>query len=480
MQPQRFNQAQIHRNPRSLFNLLNVLSEITALSACSSSSIARNMSTTNVIKHGVQMFGMPYSATYQQPQSTVPWQTAQPVFGTLGGRGQSMYPPCIGTPIASPNAYNNQLSYPAQPQDSQFEGTSSNRMLLPFHNLPQGATFSSQPGYMLGKEYYNSQHLHGSGHESTQPRLGTPCMPAELAEGQVGPGVGPPTGQARCEGPREFLAERDTSGGRGDSSIEKGAKTARVTPSTLGRRAIHTTSSAHTSSGGGTLREQHDSVKEQTPVIHTSNSPILLSANSSKSSPPYTLSHRKQLRVEEKSYLKEVKRSIAEGRMPQVRLQQSNNGDIVQYKAQFLNALKLAALALVPFADIDIKNPSTMQEIMKKMKRWFIIEKPLPEGMVVGFLQRLYKKNRAVYHCHWTIHGDQSKPDDCPSAAWLQLVDYWKSREGSKEYERNKANASSKKGAAVRYPTLTYSLCKFQHDGVAIENREADWYTYPS
>jgi hypothetical protein len=50
----------------------------------------------------------------------------------------------------------------------------------------------------------------------------------------------------------------------------------------------------------------------------------------------------RQLRVEEKSYLKEVKRSIAEGRVPQVRLKQNNNGDIVQYKAQFLNALKLA------------------------------------------------------------------------------------------------------------------------------------------
>ena len=89
-------------------------------------------------------------------------------------------------------------------------------------------------------------------------------------------------------------------------------------------------------------------------MIHTSNSPILLSSNSSKSSPPYTLSQRKQLRIEKNSYLKEVKRSIAKGRVPQVRLQQNNNGDIGQYKAQFMNTLKLAALALVPNADIDI------------------------------------------------------------------------------------------------------------------------------
>ena len=184
-------------------------------------------------------------------------------------------------------------------------------------------------------------------------------------------------------------------------------------------------------------------------MAHTSNSPILLSSNSSKSSPPYTLSQRKQLRVEEKLYLKEVKRSIAEGKVPQVRLQQNNSGNIVQYKAQFLNALKLAALAIVPNADIDTKNPSTMQEIMKEVRRQFTIEKPLPDGMVEGFLQRLYKRNRAVYHRHWILHGDERKPDDCSLAAWSQLVDYWKSKEGNRECERNKTNASSKKKAHV-------------------------------
>ena len=194
-------------------------------------------------------------------------------------------------------------------------------------------------------------------------------------------------------------------------------------------------------------------------MSQTSNSHLHLRPNYSKSSQPYTQSQRKQLRVEKKSYLKEVKRSIAECRVPQVRLQQDNLGDIIQYKAQFLNALKLAALALVPNADIDVKNPSTMQEIMQEVKRQFIIEKPLPEGMVAGYLQRLYKRNRAVYHRHWTVHGDHRKPDDCSSAAWLQLVDYWKSAEGSKEYERNKANASAKKGAAVRYLDL-FSLCR--------------------
>ena len=189
-------------------------------------------------------------------------------------------------------------------------------------------------------------------------------------------------------------------------------------------------------------------------MTYTNNSPMLLSTNCSKSSPPYTSSQRKQLRVEEKCYLKEVKRSIAEGRVPQVRLQQDNSGNIVQYKAQFLNALKLPALAIVPYVDIDLKNPSTMQEIMEEVKRQFILEKPLPEGMVEGFLQRLYKRNRAVYHRHWILHGDHSKHDDCASTTWLKLVDYWKSTEGSKECERNKANASLKKGTSVRFPTL--------------------------
>ena len=114
----------------------------------------------------------------------------------------------------------------------------------------------------------------------------------------------------------------------------------------------------------------------------TNNRPSTLSTNCSKSSPPYTSSQRKALRVEEKLYLKEMKQSIAEGRVPRVHLTQNIHGDIVQYKTQFLNALKLAALAIEPNADIDVHNPSTMHEIMKEVKRQFTIEKPLPEGMV--------------------------------------------------------------------------------------------------
>ena len=400
----------------------------------------------------MQIFGMPYSAMYHQLHGTVPWQSAQQTFGTIGGQQQTIFNQCLGTPVAASNAYTNQLSYPTQPREGQFRGTSSNRMLLPLPTLPQAATTSSQPAYMQGKEYYTSQQLHGSGHESTQHRPRTIGMPMEHTEGQ--PVVVPPLRQSNSDVQREMQASRETSGGRGDSCTEKGPETTRPAPSAIGRRASHTSSSAHTSSAGGTLREQHDSMAEQTP--ETRHNPILLSTNSSKSSPPYTSSQRKQLRIEEKSYLKEVKRSIAEGRVPQVRLQQNNSGNIVQYKAQFLNAIKLAALAIVPNADIDTKNTCKMQEIMSEVKRQFIIDKPLPEGMVAGFLQRLYKRNRAVYHRHWTLYGDQNRPDDCAPAAWLQLVDYWKSKEGSKECERNKANASSKKGSAVRSLALPF------------------------
>ena len=171
----------------------------------------------------MQMIGMPYSTTYQQMQSAIPWQNGQPVSGTLGGRGQSMYPLCFGTPIASLNAYNKQLSYPSQPQENQFDTQSSNRMYPPFHNVPQGAPFSSQPGYMLGNEYYPSQQLHRVGQEITQPRLGILCMPAEHVDGQAGQGLGPPLGQGKCEGPSGIVIDRDTSSVCGGSSVEKGA-----------------------------------------------------------------------------------------------------------------------------------------------------------------------------------------------------------------------------------------------------------------
>ena len=258
----------------------------------------------------------------------------------------------------------------------------------------------------------------------------------------------------------DLHAGRHPSVGRAASCMENdpaSTRTARQTTS-------HATA---TTSRGRASRQQHSSTTEQMPVTDTCDALLNLSNNSSKSSPPYTSSQRKQLRVQEKFYLKEVKKSIAEGRVPQVRLQQNNSGDIAQYKPQFLNALKLAALAIVPHADIDIKDHSTMSEIMEEVKRQFIIEKPLPEGMVGGFLQRLYKRNRAMYRSHWTVHGDHSKPDECPSAAWVQLVDYWKSAEGSKECTKNKANASAKKVhkyvSPPSNPSVTISLNK-PHD----------------
>ena len=403
-----------------------------------------------------QILSVPYTTSYQQSRNPhIPWQNGQGVFGSIGPPTQSMYNPCMGTPYASSNAYNSQMTYPAVPRESQYEGTNASHRMLPMHNLHNGAPFNSQPHNLAGNEFYLSQQFKGAGHENTQLRA--QCMPIEDVHGQGIPGVVLPVGTGPCVPQSSVPATTDVRGGRGAPCLDTEVETPTPAPSTLGRRASIQTSSVPTTTGAGVLRDLHDSPMEDVLPMQTSNNSILLSTNSSKSSPPYTSSQRKQLRVEEKSYLKEVKRSIAEGRVPQVTLQQNNSGDIVQYKAQFLNALKLAALAIVPDADIDIKNPSTMQEIMKEVRRQFIIEKPLPEGMVAGYLQRLYKRNRAVYHRHWTLHGDKNKPDDCSLAAWSQLVDYWQSTEGNKQCERNKANASTKKCAPVSYPALAYS-----------------------
>ena len=382
-----------------------------AQSEVSSSSwlpLTKPMLTIVVLVQHPTVVGIPISAAFHQGQGTIPWQTALPGAATIGAQAQSMYNQCIGTPVASSNAANNTLPYATLRRDSQLEGTSSNQFLRAMPNVPEGGTFSSQGG------------------------------------------VGAAIGEGDGDLGREMSVARDTSGSCRTPCRDTTPDEGRAPAKSLGRPASHRTCSACTTTAAGTLRELSNSATPQTPMNHASDTTVLCSPNSSKSSPPYTSSQRKQLRVEEKSYLQEVKKSIAEGRVPQVRLQQHHNGDIVQYKAQFLNALKLAALAIVPNAFIDIKNPSTMQEIMNEVRRQFIIEKPLPEGMVAGFLQRLYKRNRAVYHAHWTLHGDQSKPDDCATAAWLELVDYWKSMEGSNECERNKANASARKKTTVR------------------------------
>ena len=346
------------------------------------------------------------SGAYHQTQSTVPWQTHQQDLGTPTGRGHSGYNQRSGTPAPSANAYSNQTQTAPQHWQSGVEGTTSNRGFRPQFHATQGPHPNLQPGYSHDKEHYNPQQFQGHQHGSLVARRGSYHVDEENSEGRAVPGALQPPTQGRSGFPRDQYGVPTVNSGRADTLTDVGLETPSPLPPPIMRRANHSSESGRTTSGRGTSRGLHCSPKNPTPRIHPNNNPNLLRTNSSKSSPPYMLSQRKQLRVEEKSYLKEVKKSIAEGRVPQVRLLQNNNGDIIQYKSQFLNALKLAALSLVPNADIDVKNPSTMQDIMEEVKRQFIIERPLLEGMVEGFLQRLFKRNRAVYHRHWTVHGD--------------------------------------------------------------------------
>lgn len=187
-QPQHVNQGQVHQHqiPMQLIEPC-VCRPRENLNLCLLFILPKTWQPLMLFQKLLQMFGMQYSTPYQPTQSAIPWQNAQIQFGTLGGRGPPIYPPCMGTPIPSPNAYNQQLPYPAGAREAQFEGGSSNRIMLPFHNVAQGGTFNSHPSYMIGNEYYNSQSAHG-------PVPGTHSMLPDSAVSQQGPGQTPPTG----------------------------------------------------------------------------------------------------------------------------------------------------------------------------------------------------------------------------------------------------------------------------------------------
>lgn len=152
----------------------------------------------------MQMFNMPYAAPYPQQQNVNHWPTTQPVIGSTGDRSQPMYNPCMGTPVAPANAYGNQVSYPAQPRESQVDVVSSGQMLLPMQRGTQGAAYGSTPGHMAGREYYLSEQLHSSGHESTPRCTRTQCMHGEAAEGEVVARAPGPMGQGMSQQRREI------------------------------------------------------------------------------------------------------------------------------------------------------------------------------------------------------------------------------------------------------------------------------------
>jgi len=176
--------------------------------------------------------------------------------------------------------------------------------------------------------------------------------------------------------------------------------------------------------------------------------------DSSKISSPAIVEKRKASREDGKLYTKAEKLAILEGRVPHVTIIQNESGEIVRYKTQFLNALKLAAHAIVQGAYLDVNEQEMLNEIMDEVKRRFILLKPLPNGMVEEYLKGYFKRYRLEYHKFWMKHGEKKNLDNCKQAAWLELVEYWKSSEGSKECEQNRRNASAEKPNLVR----TYSF----------------------
>ena len=143
----------------------------------------------------MQILSMPYAPGYHQSRGTIPWQSSQPVFGNSGPGSQPMYPRAMGTPVASSNAYNSQMTYSPSPSSSQYEGVNGSHRLVPMHNLPHVPTYSSQPGHMAAPEFYISQHRNSSGPEITQPCPPRQSMPFEDVQGQSMAGGVPPVGR---------------------------------------------------------------------------------------------------------------------------------------------------------------------------------------------------------------------------------------------------------------------------------------------
>jgi hypothetical protein len=115
----------------SVFSLPSESSKEVGVEVCGRGWYATDQVKPNDGSQCAQMFNMSYPAAYHQQHNNIPWQHVQPVYGGMGGLPQPMYNPYIGTPVNPSNAYTNHVSYPPQPRDNQFEGTTSGHVLLP-------------------------------------------------------------------------------------------------------------------------------------------------------------------------------------------------------------------------------------------------------------------------------------------------------------------------------------------------------------
>ena len=123
------------------------------------------------------------------------------------------------------------------------------------------------------------------------------------------------------------------------------------------------------------------------------------------------------------SFVKEVKESMAEGRLPAVNVRE----DQTHLKARWHAAAKDAAYKLLDLTKEGWKDYNQFEKsrVYQEINTTYKFEPPLDPKRIDKYLAGHLRSSRAVWKAHWQRHGSDNRHPNCPEEAWQTLIQWW-------------------------------------------------------
>lgn len=140
---------------------------------------------------------------------------------------------------------------------------------------------------------------------------------------------------------------------------------------------------------------------------------------------------------------KELKDSVAGGRLPTLKVSESP----AHLKARWHAAAKECAYKLLDMTKESWRSYTFFEKglVHNELKDAYKFDPPLDPKRTDKYLAGHLRSARATWKAHWLQHGDENRHPNCPEVAWEKLILWWRTSEC-----RDEAAAMAERRSRVR------------------------------
>lgn len=152
---------------------------------------------------------------------------------------------------------------------------------------------------------------------------------------------------------------------------------------------------------------------------------------------------KKGNRVANAAYFKDVKDSLAGGKLPTINVSEGET----HLKTRWQAAAKEVAYRFLDLRKEGWKSYSIFEKnrVHKELDAKYRFDPPLDPDTVDKYLAQHLRSARAAWKSHWSQHGDDNRHPNCPEEAWEVLTKWWPTDACREEAARMAARRSKVK-----------------------------------